>query len=70
MPRQDSRPIHLIKVVSMTLRETLDRAYDSMSLPFFEMADNLVIAANNWAKSRNIEINPWEETLKYLKVKL
>ena len=54
----------------MTLREALDRAYDSMSLPFFEMTDNLVIAANNWAKSRNIEIDPWEETLKYLKVRL
>lgn len=54
----------------MTLRKALDRAYDSMSLPFFEMADNLVIAANNWAKSHNIEIDPWEETLKYLKVRL
>jgi len=54
----------------MTLRETLNKAYDSMSLPFFEMTDNLVLVASKWAESQGVEINPWQETIKFLQVRL
>lgn len=53
----------------MTLKQALDQAYDSMSLAWGDMADNLVKVACIWSLDNNLELNPWQEVLGYLRGK-
>nr|AKH46221.1 hypothetical protein [uncultured marine virus] len=54
----------------MTLKQTLSQHYDAMALSFFEMVDNLVVAADDWAIDNSMQIDAFQEVLTFLKRKL
>ncbi len=54
----------------MSLYQTLSQHYDAMSLSFFNMVDNLVLAADDWANENNMQINAFQEVLTFLQRKL
>jgi hypothetical protein len=41
-----------------------------MALSFFEMVDNLVVAADDWATDNNMQIDAFQEVLTFLKRKV
>jgi hypothetical protein len=54
----------------MNLYQTLSQHYDAMALSFFEMVDNLVVAADDWAIDNNMQIDAFQEVLMFLKRKV
>lgn len=54
----------------MSLYQTLNQHYDAMSLSFFNMVDNLVVAADDWAADNNMQIDAFQEVLTFLKRKV
>lgn len=54
----------------MTLKQTLDKAYDTMSLAWLDMVEQLVEVACLWGLDNGLDLNPWGEVINYLKGKL